>query len=194
MTFLSTSGCAEDPVGVPVCTLGTIPAGSSAGFAVSVSTDLDASGTVTNVATVSSASVNDPDPSNNIGSQETTINPPAAPPAAPSTLSARAALVGKGRSKSYAGFVRLAWSDNSDDEDEFVIERCDQVALSGNGKKQTAVCSGAWGLVLTASVGSDTTSFDDYTAQGGSAYVYRVKAVNPSGSSPYSNPADVVTP
>jgi uncharacterized repeat protein (TIGR01451 family) len=193
-TLLSTSGCAEDPIGVPTCTLGTIAAGASSGYTISVSTAPDAVATVRNQATVSSISVNDPDSANNVASEDTTINAPSAPPEAPSELTARAQTVGKGKNRTYAGFVSLSWSDNSSTEDEFVIERCDEIALVGRGKKKKATCSGTWGTVFSASVGANTTDFDDTTALAESTYLYRVRAVNAIGSSDYSNEASETTP
>ena len=194
LTFLSTSGCAEDPVGIPTCTLGTIAAASSSSYTISVSTDPDTFVTVTNQATVGSVSVNDPNPTNNVGSEDTTVNPPPRPPEAPSRLTAQAQTVGRGKKSTYAGFVRLSWSDNSNTEDEFVIERCDEVTIFGKGKKKQITCSGTWGGAFAASVGANTTAFDDTTAPVQSTYIYRVKAVSGFGSSDYSNEASVTTP
>jgi uncharacterized repeat protein (TIGR01451 family) len=194
LTLLYTTGCAEDPTGVPTCTLGTIAAASSASYTISVGTDPDIFGTVTNQAMVGSASVDDPDPTNNLGSEDTTVHLPPSPPETPSGLSAKAQTAGRGRTKTYAGFVRLSWSDNSSTEDEFVIERCDEVTLSGNGRKKQLSCSGAWGGAFAASVGANTTVFDDTTALAQSPYLYRVKSVNSFGSSEYSNTASVTTP
>ncbi len=52
MTLVATSGCSEDPLGSPTCTLGQLPADSTASFTVTVQLSEDASGTVTNIATV----------------------------------------------------------------------------------------------------------------------------------------------
>ena len=48
VTFVSTSGCAEDPNGVPTCTLGDIAAGASKLYTITISVDPNASGTLTN--------------------------------------------------------------------------------------------------------------------------------------------------
>ena len=77
LTLLSTAGCAEDPFGVPTCSLGTIPAGLSAEYTIAVTTDSDITGLVTNQATVSSVSVNDPYAANNVDAEETEIQEPA---------------------------------------------------------------------------------------------------------------------
>ncbi|MHC4224134.1 MAG: IPT/TIG domain-containing protein, partial [Planctomycetota bacterium] len=194
LTLLSTSGCAEDPVAVPTCTLGTVSAGSSSSYTISVSTDPDTFVTITNQATVGSVSVNDPSPTNNLGSEDTTVNQPPSPPEAPSRLTAKAETRGRGKNRTYAGVVRLSWSDNSNTEDEFVVERCDEVTIPGKGKTKQITCSGTWGGVFAASVGANITAFDDTTALVQSTYLYRVKAVSGFGSSDYSNEASVTTP
>ncbi|MBW2258132.1 MAG: DUF11 domain-containing protein, partial [Deltaproteobacteria bacterium] len=48
VTFVSTSGCAEDPTGVPDCTLGLIAALGSAQYTITVDIDADTLGTLTN--------------------------------------------------------------------------------------------------------------------------------------------------
>ncbi|MFC1997304.1 GEVED domain-containing protein [Chloroflexota bacterium] len=73
VTLISTSGCAEDPVGVPQCSLGDISVGGSAQYTVQVSVDSSSTGTITNIATVSTDSI-DSDTTNNTASEETTID------------------------------------------------------------------------------------------------------------------------
>ncbi len=63
LTLVATSGCAEDPGGSPVCTLGTVPAGGAAGFTLRAVTAADARGAVTVHATVAS-DADDPVPGN----------------------------------------------------------------------------------------------------------------------------------
>jgi len=55
VTFISTSGCDEDPNGVPTCTLGTIPNGAFAQYTISVSVDTNTLGVITNSAFVASS-------------------------------------------------------------------------------------------------------------------------------------------
>jgi uncharacterized repeat protein (TIGR01451 family) len=55
LTLVSTSGCAEDPLGAPTCSLGTISNGSSRAYTITVMVDPGATGTITNSASVSSA-------------------------------------------------------------------------------------------------------------------------------------------
>ncbi len=78
--FLSTTGCAEDPNGLPICTLGTVVAGGTAHFTVRVKVDLNATGALTNEVSVIS-STNDPDSLNNGSSEVTTILKPSKVPA-----------------------------------------------------------------------------------------------------------------
>ena len=46
VTFVSTSGCAEDPNAVPTRSLGTIPGNRSARFTITVDVDAGTSGTI----------------------------------------------------------------------------------------------------------------------------------------------------
>ena len=73
VTFASTKGCAEDPAGVPTCTLGDIAAGQSDSYTISATINLGASGTVTNTATASS-STGDPNLTNNSATEITGID------------------------------------------------------------------------------------------------------------------------
>jgi uncharacterized repeat protein (TIGR01451 family) len=81
VTFVSTSGCAEDPNGVPTCNLGTITAGGSKQYTVTVKTST--TGTITNNVSVSS-STTDPTPGNNTASAETTVSDTTVPVPVPS--------------------------------------------------------------------------------------------------------------
>ena len=72
VTFVSTSGCAESPAGgVPACSLGIIPAGSSKQYTITVTTP-PSGGEINNSATVSSSTI-DPNNENNTASQQTTV-------------------------------------------------------------------------------------------------------------------------
>ena len=71
VTFVSTSGCSEDPNGVPTCNLGPLTAGASAQYTITVSVDPDASGTLTNTATVSAPE--DTMTGNNTVMEDTTV-------------------------------------------------------------------------------------------------------------------------
>ncbi|MGH1491981.1 MAG: Ig-like domain-containing protein [Acidimicrobiales bacterium] len=76
VTFVSTSGCNEDPAGVPTCSLGDITSGGSASFTVNVTVDSGTTGTIVNSASVT-ATETDPNPADNSTTQNTTVNEPA---------------------------------------------------------------------------------------------------------------------
>ncbi len=73
--LVSTSGCANDPNGVPACTLGTIPAGGSAAYTVDVVVDDSTpdGATITNTARFAAAS-SDPDPAGDVATEDTLID------------------------------------------------------------------------------------------------------------------------
>ncbi|MFC3195683.1 COG1361 S-layer family protein [Marinicella sediminis] len=73
VTFVSTTGCAEDPNGNPTCSLGTITAGSSASYTLQVTVDAT-TGTITNNASVTSDAT-DNTPGNNSTSEDTVVQP-----------------------------------------------------------------------------------------------------------------------
>ncbi|MBN1674187.1 MAG: lamin tail domain-containing protein [Kiritimatiellae bacterium] len=91
------------------------------------------------------------------------------PPAAPSGLTAQA----EGPTE-----VRLAWTDNSGNEDGFKIER--------------RVSGGTWAQLAVA--GANATAYADTSAAPETEYRYQVRAYNPAGDSAYSELASVTTP
>jgi hypothetical protein len=90
------------------------------------------------------------------------------PPAAPSDLAA-AAVSGSQ--------IALTWSDNSDDEYGFYVER-----LSAD----------AWTRI--GSAGANSTAYQDTGLTGGTTFRYRVLAFNGGGESDPSNEAEATTP
>jgi len=94
---------------------------------------------------------------------------PADPPLAPSGLTATA---------TGSSVIDLAWTDNSDDETGFKIER----SLNG---------STGWTQIGTAA--ADATSYSDTGLSSGTAYYYRVRAYNTYGNSAYSASANDTT-
>lgn len=95
-----------------------------------------------------------------------TVTPP--PPAAPTNLSATAVSESQ---------IDLTWSDNSSNESGFYIERAtDGVTFS-----------------QIASVGANVTAYSDGGLDAGTAYDYRVRAYNATGTSAYSNVAGATT-
>lgn len=92
-----------------------------------------------------------------------TSNNPA--PAAPSGVTA---------SSPSAGTANVRWTDNSNNETTFEIQR------------QTRLSNGAWGTATTVgTVGANVTSFTQSTAAG--RYRYRVRATNSGGSSAWTS-------
>lgn len=76
--------------------------------------------------------------------------------------------------------VSLKWTDNSNNEDRFVVERSED--------------NGATWKVLTSSLAANTTSYTDKSVvSGGKTYTYRVKATKGAESSAYSNEASATT-
>lgn len=69
-----------------------------------------------------------------------------------------------------ASSLTLAWTDNADNELEFVIERA-----TGEGEFEEL-----------ARTPADVTAYEDSTPQPGVTYRYRVKATNEAGDSAYS--------
>ena len=67
--------------------------------------------------------------------------------------------------------IRLAWDDNSSNEDNFVLEQ--------------KVGGGSFATLET--LGANVTTYTDADVIQDVTYVYRVKATNTSGSSEYSN-------
>jgi len=93
------------------------------------------------------------------------------PPAAPSSLTASAVALRQ---------VDLSWTDNSFNEDGFIIER----AQDAGGMP------GAWSPIAT--VGADTVIYVDTNATVCTTYWYRVRAYNLVGYSPDTDPASAI--
>ena len=96
--------------------------------------------------------------------------PPLAPPAAPTNLTA--AMDGT--------YVVLNWQDNSTNEIQFYVERC-----------QGAGCTSFAGVGASD---ANLATWTDYSAAAGQSYSYRVRAWNVDGYSSFTNIAAIVTP
>jgi hypothetical protein len=96
---------------------------------------------------------------------------PPDPPAAPSSITISA--------QSH-GHINLTWNDNSNNETSFEIER--KPDLSGTA---------AFGPL--ASVGANTTSYDNFNLVPGTEYFYRVSAKNGGGTSDHTGDGNSAT-
>ncbi len=103
------------------------------------------------------------------GYSNTASATPASVPAAPSNLSAATSSTTQ---------INLGWTDNSNNENNFVLER----ALTN-----------AFNTVTSFTLAANQTTYSDSGLAAGTAYFYRVKATNAVGSSPYSNIATATT-
>src|SRR5439155_13693111 len=92
------------------------------------------------------------------------------PPAAPSTLVATPASSTQ---------VNLTWADNSNNENNFILER-------------KAGAGGTYQLLATPA--ANATTYQDLTAQASTQYFYRIRATNSAGDSANSNEASATTP
>lgn len=104
------------------------------------------------------------------GGSPTPTPTPTPTPAAPTGLSATAVSSSQ---------INLAWTDNANNETGFKIERC-----------QNAGCSN---FAEIATVGANTTTFNNTGLTANTAYSYRVRATNGGGDSAYSNTASATT-
>jgi autotransporter-associated beta strand protein len=100
---------------------------------------------------------------------ETSATTFTAPPTAPTGLSAATAG---------PNAISLSWTDTSNNETGFLIER----SLSSSG-----------GFSVIASVAANVTNFTDTALTANTVFFYRVAAANGIGSSPYSNIAEGTT-
>lgn len=78
-----------------------------------------------------------------------------------------------------AASLQLTWSDNSQNENGFDIER--RVGTTGE-------------FLVLATVLANQNSYTDTNLSNGTTYCYRVRAFNSIGGSPYSNQACTTTP
>jgi PKD repeat protein len=121
--------------------------------------------------------VTDNDGGSDSVTQEVTVTAPSnMPPVAPTDLTASVQTIGKGKNKTKE--VILNWEDNSNDEDYFVIERCQEA-----GKGWNKICD--FSISNPVEVGKNETFFFDILGSG--TFKYRVKACNDNGDSGYSN-------
>jgi hypothetical protein len=94
---------------------------------------------------------------------------PSGPPAAPTGLLGTAISSNR---------IDLRWTDNSDNETQFLIER------SNDGANFAQI----------AATGANVTAYSNTGLAANRTYHYRLRAANPDGSSGYSDPATATTP
>jgi hypothetical protein len=83
----------------------------------------------------------------------------------------------------FAGQNTLTWTDNSNNEDKFNIER-----------KAVTCTSSALPFSALTSVGKDVITYVDTAVVEGTTYCYRVNAENTAGKSVFSNTAERTVP
>jgi len=103
-------------------------------------------------------------------------------PTAPANLTIALVKTGKGKNKVITD-ATLNWTDNSDNETSFVIERCLETT-TGKGKNRVTSC----GFIQYGGSTADITSLPVPIESG---YRYRVKAVNDVGASAYTNEVSI---
>src|SRR5262249_41538979 len=101
---------------------------------------------------------------------ETGISTPPTPPAAPSNLAATAVSGTQ---------INLSWTDNSNNESGFTIDRATDSGFSQN--------------VVSVTLGADVTSFQASGLGASTTYFFRVRATNAAGDSANSNTATATT-
>jgi Fibronectin type III domain len=74
--------------------------------------------------------------------------------------------------------IDLSWTDNSDNETEFKVERSTDAGIT---------------FIQIATVDADVTTYPDTGLAPSTTYSYRVRASNSTGDSDYSNTAIVIT-
>ncbi|MDQ3665648.1 MAG: fibronectin type III domain-containing protein, partial [Acidobacteriota bacterium] len=107
---------------------------------------------------------------NSAYSNTASVTTSAPPPVAPSNLTATVASTSQ---------IDLSWTDNSNDETGFRIERCQDV--------------GCTNFTEIATVGPNLVSYSNTGLTAATTYQYRVRAYNSGGNSAYSNTASVTT-
>ncbi len=116
------------------------------------------------------------------------------PPAAPSGLTATNFYTGRGKNKIFNG-VQLTWTNNANNAEINLLQRCDNVTVSGRKRNRVYSCASEndW-YVLHSMPATESTHFDGIpSTTTNTTYLYRVGARNSAGSSPWSNETGIIT-
>lgn len=116
-------------------------------------------------------------------------------PAAPSGLTAANTYSGRGKNKTFTG-VQLSWTNNANNAQTNLLQRCDNVAVSGRKRNRVYTCAtdNDWHTLTYSLAADQSTYFDSVpSASINATYLYRVQANNSVGASPWSNEAGVTT-
>jgi predicted phage tail protein len=111
----------------------------------------------------------------NASAGSVTVNAPPPPPTLPNAPTNLTATRAASRTQ-----IDLTWTDNSNNEDGFKIERC-------------SVVKGKCNFSEIAQTSTDVFIFPDTGLSKNKTYYYRVRAFNTSGDSAYSNTASAKT-
>jgi titin len=96
-------------------------------------------------------------------------------PNAPSGLSATAARAGANDT------VTLLWTDNSTNNTSFTLQRSTNATFTTN-------------VVTTNNIAANATTYTQNGVPRQTTYYYRIRAVSPAGTSPWSNVFTITTP
>lgn len=178
VTFVSTSGCSEDPSGVPTCTLGTLAASASAMVTVQVTVNNDATGTLSNTASVASTT-SDPNMADNSATELTTVQdmPPSADLVITKSDSVDPVDVG-----SNLGYTLIVFNNGPNAAENVVITEslpADVTLISTSGCAEDPV-------------GAPTCSLGTITASGGAVITLTV-SVNMDSGATLSNTVSVTS-
>lgn len=116
-------------------------------------------------------------------------------PTAPSGLTAVNSYIGAGKNKTFNG-VYLSWTNNANNAQNNLLQRCDNVTVSGPKRQRIYTCAadGDWHTLPSSLPASQSTYLDGIpSALTSTTYLYRVRANNDAGSSLWSNEAGITT-
>ena len=117
-------------------------------------------------------------------------------PVPPSGLTAVNSYSGTGRKKTFNG-VHLSWTNNASNAQTNQVQRCDNVTISGPKRQRSFTCATIddWHSLSNSVAANQSTYFDGIPSTlTGTTYLYRIRASNSAGPSPWSNEAGVTTP